>query len=208
MRKDEFESAAKIAVSDRIFGQLDAFVREIVRWNSAINLVATSQIGLIWPRHVVDSAQLIHYAGQAPRIWADIGSGAGFPGMVIAILAEGLMPACRVHLIESDKRKSAFLAHVSRQLAPGCTVHARASAVIPPIGADVVSARALAPLDRLLGIAAPHLAPEGRGLFLKGQRHGEEVAKARLAWNFALEAHPSLTDPRAVVLEIGNLRSV
>lgn len=208
MRKDEFESAAQIAVSDRTFGQLDTFVCEILRWNRAINLVATSQAGLIWPRHVIDSAQLIKHVGVGPTTWADIGSGAGFPGMVIAILAKEMWPNCRVHLIESDKRKSAFLAHVSRQLALGCTVHAEESARVAPLGADVVSARALAPLDRLLGIALRHLAPQGQGLFLKGQRHGDEVAAARQAWNFTLEVHSSLTDSAAVILKIGSLRSV
>jgi 16S rRNA (guanine527-N7)-methyltransferase len=208
MTRDEFETAARISVSDGTFGRLEAFAREVIAWNRAINLVAPSQIGLLWPRHIVDSAQLIHHAGSAPRIWADIGSGAGFPGMVIAILAGELMPRCRVHLVEVDQRKSAFLAHVARQTATACTVHAEESGQVGPIGADVVSARALAPLDRLIGMAARHLAPGGRALLLKGARHGAEIAAARSVWNFTLKVHPSLTDPDAVVLEIGSPRRV
>jgi 16S rRNA (guanine527-N7)-methyltransferase len=208
MTREEFEAAARISVSDMTFGRLEAFAREAIAWNRAINLVAPSQIGLLWPRHVVDSAQLIHFAGEAPRVWADIGTGGGFPGMVIAILAAELLPGCHVHLIEVDQRKSAFLAHVARQMALGCTVHAEESGRVGPIGADVVSARALAPLDRLIGLAARHLAPGGRALLLKGARHGAEIAAARAVWDFSLKVHPSLTDPDAVILEIGSPRHV
>ncbi len=154
---------------------------------------------------MLDSAQLWSLAPPATR-WLDIGSGAGFPGLVIATLAAELAPGLEVVLVESDERKAAFLTAAARAAGLTPKVHARRIEAIPPVGADIVSARALAPLPRLLSLAAPHVARGGTLLLPKGRSWRKELTDARALWQMESLICPSQTDPDAVILKIGALR--
>ena len=167
----------------------------------------------IWRRHVLDSAQLFPLLPDSSRgklVVVDLGSGAGFPGLVLAIMASGAGRAAAFHLVESDQRKAAFLAEVARQtgVAAGLRIHATrierlVPGAIPP--ADVVTARALAPLDKLLGLAAPLLAPDGCCLFLKGAGVEGELTAAAKTWKMRATRHASRSDPSGTVLKIEGL---
>lgn len=194
--------------SDVVLRRLDVHIALLRKWNGAINLVSPSTLAEPWSRHVYDSVQLFDHRGNDCGHWADLGSGAGFPGMVVGLLAKDLAPEMRVTLVESDKRKAEFLRTVSRETdVPVSVLDARIE-TLPPLGADVVSARALAPLPVLCGYAERHLAPHGRALFLKGARASEEALLARESWQFQLETLPSATDPQAAILMLTDLRHV
>ena len=183
---------------------LEALLR---KWNPAINLVSQSTLSEVWTRHFLDSAQLLQMTGPSPQHWGDLGSGGGFPGLVVGILALEQAPDMRLTLVESDKRKAAFLLNAVRELQISATVAAVRIEALDPLGVEVLSARALAPLDVLLGFAKRHLLPEGVALFPKGKSWREEVALARQSWSFECEQKPSATDPDSVVLKIKGLQS-
>jgi 16S rRNA (guanine527-N7)-methyltransferase len=197
--------AAEFSVSHETLGQLELYARLLGQWQKAVNLVAPNTLPDLWQRHMADSAQLLRYAPPDPRVWVDIGSGGGFPGLVVAILLAN-QKECSVHLVESNSRKCAFLAEVVRQTGVRAQVHnariadAARSGMIPH--ASVVSARALAPLDALLELALPFMGDASAGLFLKGREAASEVVHARRRWVFELETHPSLTGPDSQVLII------
>ena len=173
-------------------------------WNSRMNLVGPSALPAFWQRHAWDSAQLLHVE-QAARVWADIGSGAGFPGVVLAILLKGREGAA-VHLIESVAKRVRFLEAAATELAlPVVIHHARAEEVAPPASLDVVTARACAPLGRLFGYARQLFRPGVKGLFLKGREVEAELADARREWTFRSERIASRSDPSGVVLRIQGL---
>lgn len=218
--------AAAFDVSRETIARLTTYESLLRQWQKAVNLVAPSTLDEIWHRHFADSAQLLPLAPTA-RTWVDLGSGAGFPGLVIAILladspspgpsrgegtcAEPSLP--RVTLIESNARKCAFLREVVRQTGiRACvsvdilstrieTAATQASLQAP----DVVSARALAPLDKLLGLAAALFTPVTVGLFLKGRDVAAELEAAKKAWNFNAELVPSRTDRDGRIVVVRNL---
>jgi len=198
--------AAGRPVSRETIARLEAYEALLHRWSPRINLVAASTLAEARTRHFADSAQLIDLAPPEAGLWADLGSGAGFPGLVIAVLAAEERPGMKVTLVESDARKAAFLAAVLRETGVAANVLTARAEDIAPLGADVVSARALAPLPHLLSLAVRHLAPGGVCLFPKGAGHGAELARARESWSFDLRTHPSRTDPQGVVLEIRSPR--
>lgn len=175
-------------------------------WTRRINLVAPSTLGDPWLRHVRDSAQLLPMVPSTARHLTDLGTGGGFPGLTCAIIAAEQRPNLHVTLVESDHRKSAFLAYVVGDLALK-NVHLRTARAetLAPAEADVLTARAFAPLPRLLDLAVPHLASGGHLLLLKGERWREEVFEARNDWTFTLTTTPSITNPSAAVLDIGAL---
>lgn len=150
---------------------------------------------------MLDSAQLLELLPPPPtgraRVIADLGSGAGFPGLVLAILGAG-----EVHLIESDARKAAFLREAARAAAAEAAVHHGRIEALAPVAADVVTARALAPLADLVALAVPWLAPGGVCLFLKGRGAERELTAARKAWKMRAERIPSRTDPAGVILRL------
>ncbi len=203
---DEGRSAvlAALDVSRETVERLDRLVAALRKWNPVINLVARPSLDTVWVRHILDSAQLLDLAPDG-RSWADLGAGAGFPGLVVAILAAERRPGLRVTLVESDGRKAAFLAEAARLAGVAVEMVAARIEDVPPLGADLVSARALAPLTTLLAHAERHLAAGGIALFPKGARHAEEVAEALERWRFSVHKHPSATDPDAVVLCIGDI---
>ena len=181
------------------------------KWQKTINLVAPSTLDAFWGRHVWDSAQLVPYAPATACHWVDLGSGGGFPGLVLAILLRD-RPGFRMHLIESDRRKAAFLREVARATEAPATVHAlrieEAGDQRELVGPDVITARAFAPLARLFNLSERLWAPRTQGLFLKGQRVEEELTEARKYWRLTVNVHPSLADPQGVVLDVRDLSRV
>jgi 16S rRNA (guanine527-N7)-methyltransferase len=184
---------------DQAFHRLEALLGAA---NEQMNLVGASTLAHFWTRHVIDSAQLLWLAPEA-RVWADIGSGAGFPGLVLGILLRSRAGA-QVHLIESTAKRCRFLHAVVADLDLPCTVH-QARAETLRLDVEIVTARACAPLDRLLGYAQPFFARGARGLFLKGEGIDGEISDARGHWRFDAEVGMSLSDPRGRILSIGRL---
>jgi 16S rRNA (guanine527-N7)-methyltransferase len=178
------------------------------KWNRSINLVAQSTAGDVWERHILDSAQLARIEPNALN-WVDIGSGGGFPGLVIAfLLAE--RDGANIVLVESSRKKASFLQTVVGQFQlPARVVALRieeSHAVVS--AAQIVTARALAPLPALLDLSAPWLMAGARGLFHKGRDYRAEVKESVNRWAFDLVEHPSVTDPHGVILDLSNLRPV
>lgn len=192
-------------VSRETLSRLDLYTDLLRTWNPKINLVARSTMDSAWSRHVLDSAQAFPLIPPEARTLVDLGSGGGFPGMVFAILAADALPELRVTLVESDQRKAAFLAAVARQTGVSVGVVAERIEALAPVGADVVSARALAPLNDLLSYAQRHMAPDGTAIFLKGSNHQKEIDDALANWRFSVQKTPSTTDPSAVILTVGGL---
>jgi len=176
------------------------------KWNSRINLVAKHEAAQFWHRHAYDSWQLNEYL---PKDWtrlADFGSGGGFPGLSLGIYAKQ-RGAGEVHLVESVGKKTSFLKTVTRELSLPVTVHSARIEALPPLKADVLTARAFAPLPKLFAYAAPHIT-EGAALLLpKGETADKEVETAREDWQFDLERFKSKTDPDATILRVTNLKA-
>lgn len=184
------------------FASLSALV---AKWNPAINLVSKTTIESIDVRHIEDSAQLHRIIPDFDN-WLDLGSGGGFPALVIAIIAKTQNPLAKVTMVESDQRKCEFLRHVSRTLDLNTVVKNERIEMLEPQNADVISARALAPLDKLCDFYDIHRRKGGRALFPKGGRYLEEVSAATARWDIKYTAHPSITDEDAVVLELRDVR--
>jgi 16S rRNA (guanine527-N7)-methyltransferase len=202
---DRTDFAALTGANAAQMGDLEAFRRFLRDWNGRMNLVSEASLEDFWRRHALDSAQLIAAAPDA-RVWVDIGAGAGFPGVVLAIFLKGVA-AAKVHLVESREKRCAFLRAVVDELRLPAEVHcARAEDLA--IEADVVTARAVAPLVRLLGFARPYFARGAVGLFLKGKGADAEIAEARKTWRFALRVLPSQSDPSGRILEVSGLAHV
>lgn len=189
-----------IDVSRETMADLQGFVALVLKWTPKINLISASSESMIWDRHIVDSVQIYRYAPDDVRLWLDIGSGGGFPGIVAAILGKARHPDAQFVLIESDQRKVVFLRTAIRDLGLAASVHADRIEDVPPIGADVVSARALGSLPVLLPLVARHMNPAGVAILHKGRQASSEIDEARQNWRFELEEKPSLTDPDARLL--------
>lgn len=188
--------------------RLEAYLELLKQWNPKINLVAPGTLAQAWQRHIIDSAQIYRHMPSDANTWTDLGSGGGFPGLVVAILAQEKHPDLVLTLVESDARKSAFLRAVARTTAVKVTVKTERIETIPALSQDVVSARALAPLPLLLGYVHQHLAPGGMALLMKGASWKKELADAEATWRFSCVPHKSETDPNAVILEVGDLEHV
>jgi len=176
------------------------------KWNPRINLVAASTLGSLEERHIADSAALWPLVPVHARGLADLGSGGGFPGLVLAVLAASRRPGLRIDLVESDARKVAFLTVARNDLGlDNTTIHHCRIEDCAPLGADVVTARALAPLGSLMRLAKRHLTPDGICLFPKGRNWREEVEAARGEWHFSIDTHPAAVDGEGVILQITEL---
>lgn len=181
--------------------RLQDYADLVRKWNPRINLVASATLDDFEERHVRDSLQLADLADVRQGEWVDLGSGGGLPGLVIAI-AYADRPV-RVTLVESDQRKAAFLRAAVRQLGLSNTrILSQRIEATPPLGADHLSARALAPLPKLLGLVKRHLRPDGVAWLMKGRNWREEHVEADKDWQFDLTAFPSKTDPEAAILKI------
>jgi 16S rRNA (guanine527-N7)-methyltransferase len=228
--------ALGINVSRETLQRLEIYAALLVKWQAKINLVGPATLPDLWRRHFLDSAQLLPLLNPLPQtggglgrgkpehspsepslasptptrpqggrggILVDLGSGAGFPGLVLAIMTEW-----RVHLLDSDQRKCAFL----RQVALDCgaldrvTIHAKRIEQVTGVAADVVTARACAPLGELLELAEPFIGEKGTGLFLKGAQAEEELTQAQRRWTMRLDRRESISDPAGVILIVRHLQ--
>jgi 16S rRNA (guanine527-N7)-methyltransferase len=187
--------AAVANVSRETLARLDAYAGLLVRWSQRINLVAASTLADSWRRHFLDSAQLFSHIPAGARGLIDLGSGAGFPGLVLAIMG---VPG--VELVEADARKCAFLREAARIAAAPVTIHNARIEALPPHPVDVVTARGCAPLDRLLVLAQRFVAPETLCLFPKGEQAAQELDAAAQAWEMDVTCHDSCTDARGIIL--------
>ena len=178
---------------------LTAYLALLEKWQAKINLVSSSTLPDAWRRHVLDSAQLAPIVSRETDtpVIADLGSGAGFPGMVLAVLGVGAL-----HLVESDGRKAAFLNEVRRTTGAKAVVHAARIEDYTGPAPDIVISRALAPLDKLLGYASRIAKPDARAVFLKGRQWRDELTAARTAWHIEVDHYPSVADPDGVILDI------
>jgi 16S rRNA (guanine527-N7)-methyltransferase len=175
--------------------RLEAYAGLLVRWSARINLVGANTLGDLWRRHFLDSAQLLGYVPPGMRSLIDLGSGAGFPGLVLAISG---VPG--VELIEADARKCAFLREAARIADAPLVIRNTRIESVPPRVVDVVTARGCAPLDRLLILARPFIGPDTLCLFPKGERAAQELTAARQAWTMDATCHDSCSDPWGVIL--------
>lgn len=199
MSNDKERALALFPVSRETEHLLEIYANTLLDWQRVKNLVGRSTLDQIWTRHIADSAQLLKFVPQDATHWVDLGSGAGFPGIVMAILLRD-RPGMEVHLVESDGRKAAFLRAAARATGAPVYVHnGRIEAVLPalPGPVDVVSARALAPLPDLLHMSHDLLAAGALGIFPKGQDLESELTNHT---KYSINIFPSLTDPRASVV--------
>jgi 16S rRNA (guanine527-N7)-methyltransferase len=205
MMRAEERVVGGVDVSRETLDTLKAFENQVRRWNAAINLVSKNSLDDLWSRHIADSAQIFRACPTIATTWVDLGSGGGFPGLVVAILAREAKPELNVTLVEADVRKATFLRQASQALGLNVTVLSARIESLSPQKADVLSARALASLSELLSYAESHLQPDGTAIFPKGARYAEELAQAREAWDFDVEAIPSASDKDAAVLVVRNI---
>lgn len=194
-------------VSRESLAPLEIYVSLLLTWQRRINLIGPSTVDQIWQRHVGDALQLISLMGPEVRAVADLGSGAGLPGLAVAIVT-----GAHAHLYESNGKKAAFLREAIRHTRATATVHhMRIESVrddLAPPKVDVVLARALAPLSQLLEYAAPFMETGATGLFHKGREVEAELTAAAQRWNLLYKKHPSMTDSQGVILEVKEARRV
>ena len=208
MSPEEFRQ--ETGVSRETLARLEDYADLLIRWTRAVNLVSRESLADLWRRHMLDSAQLLPLLPEVPddrrRVVLDLGSGAGFPGMVLSILGAG-----ELHLVESNQRKVMFLREVARETGSDAHIHGVRVEQLPRFSVDAVTARAMAPLERLLEYGAPFIDPArasngerpARALFLKGRRVEEELTKAGKLWKMDVERVPSRSDPSGTILVIG-----
>jgi 16S rRNA (guanine527-N7)-methyltransferase len=184
-------------VSRETLSRLEAYAALLTQWSTRINLVGRDTLPDLWRRHMLDSAQLRPLVPDSTRCLIDLGSGAGFPGLVLAILG-----VSGIELVEADTRRCAFLREAARITEVQVAIRACRIQAVPPHPVDVVTARACAPLDRLLDLAEPFLGPATLCLFPKGERFEEELTRAREGWTMSVSVERSLSDRRGVILRL------
>ncbi len=203
---DDF--AARFDVSRETLSRLQTYHALLLKWNRSINLVSRKTLQETWTRHFVDSAQAYSVASGEKRTWVDLGSGGGFPGLVVAIMAHELSPNMEITCIESDQRKAAFLNTVIRETGIRASVLTSRIEEAPPQNADIVSARALASLRVLLEFSERHLKAGGEAVFLKGAAYQKEVTEALEMFTFKQDTYPSATSSEATIVRIGDIQRV
>lgn len=197
MLSGEADFSQNIRVSRETLDRLRCYVALLEKWNRRINLVAPATLPAVWTRHLLDSAQLFTLIPPDTRTLIDLGSGAGLPGLILAIL--GLTD---VHLVEADTRKAVFLREAARLTGTEVTVHPYRIEAMPLQPADVVTARALAPLPALLEYAARFLRPGGACYFLKGAAVSSELTEAQKSWHMAASLIPSRSEAAGVIVKL------
>jgi 16S rRNA (guanine527-N7)-methyltransferase len=203
MEITDAESFARAAAATpQQLADLARFRELLADWNERMNLVGPATLEVFWSRHAWDSAQLLKLAPEA-LVWADLGAGAGLPGLVLAILGKG-RAGFHVHLVESMAKRCRFLSEVVAELGLPATVHNERAENLQ-LAVDIVTARACAPLSRLLGYARPYLKAGALGLFLKGQDVAAELDDASKSWDFEADTVPSLSDPRGQIVRVRRL---
>ena len=204
--RDILEEMLDRPVSRETVDKLHAFHALVLKWTKVINLISKGTYDQIWQRHILDSAQVLKHS-QTTGPWIDLGSGGGFPGLVVVILAQEQSPR-PMTLIESDMRKSAFLLSAARELDLDVTVTAARIEDYEGPKATTVSARALADLPTLIDLSVPLLLDGGEMLFLKGQTWPQELTKARESWTLEVESLTSKTSADSALLRIGKCHRV
>lgn len=198
--EEESRALVRASVDEATFQAIETFVRCCQRWAAVKNLVSEADRARLWSRHVLDSLQLVPL-GQG-RNFIDLGSGAGFPGLVVALAR----PETAMTLVESSRKKAAFLVRAAAECGVALRVEPRRAESLTRATFDTVSARAVAPLDRLLELTERFWGAATVGLFPKGRDAALEVASARQRFSFSVVHHPSRTDPEGAVLAITELR--
>lgn len=198
---------AGLNVSRETFDKLRAFANLVEKWTIKINLISKPSIPTIWDRHIVDSAQIFNAAPSSGH-WVDLGSGGGFPGVVVGILTQGTATPHQITLVESDQRKSVFLRTAARELDLDVCVRSERIEAIDALNADVLSARALSDLKTLLSFANRHMNVGGTALFPKGAQWQKEDQDARETWSYACEVIRSITNAEAAILKIKDISLV
>ena len=191
-------------VSRETFSLMEQYVALLLKWNKSINLIGASTENEIWDRHILDAWQIVQYLPSIktkPRL-LDMGSGAGLPGMILAMLGYELV------MVESDERKCVFLKETIRVLGLHAQVNNCRMEVLDMGKFDIITARALAPLSQLLTYAFPHMGINGQCIFPKGQTYSMEIVDARKQWQFSDMVHPSQCHPKSVILQLSNISSV
>ncbi len=195
--------ADSTGVSRETLERLDAYVGLLAKWQQRINLVSASSLADVWRRHILDSGQIIDYLPAKPGRVLDLGSGAGFPGLVLTILGvDG------VELVESDGRKCAFLAEAARISGVSVIIHNQRIEALEAAPADVITARACAPLVELLSYAVRFWGSDTMIIALKGAHVDDELTSATKCWRMSVDRHSSRSDPNGTVLCLGNLDRV
>ena len=195
-------------VSRETFLRLKEYEKLLFKWNAKINLVSRSTLDNFWNRHVLDSAQFLSSVGEKAGKWVDLGSGGGLPGLVVAILSDEIEPVNKLFLVEADARKAVFLKTVCRELGLKVEVYNNRIEELPSISANIVSARALAPLKTLCLYAKNHLEKDGVAIFAKGENWKAELVEAQKKWIFSYEAVKSTLHEGSVVLVLRGIKSV
>lgn len=207
MAAPAFENLAKFGVSRESFERLLIFERLLLTWQAQINLVSDSSLPDLWNRHIIDSVQLLPLIPKTTVAIADLGSGGGFPGLILAATQ-----SAEVHFYEANAKKTAFLNEALRQMKIGGSVHRlRLESMSEPVGmpdVQLVTARAFAPLSVLLGLAEPFMRRGACALFHKGQEYNTELIQAAKSWKISYDSHPSVTDSQSVILEIKEIAHV
>ena len=196
---------ALTGATDEQIADLETFIERLAEANAVMNLIGPDTLPDVWNRHIWDSAQLLELAPEA-RTWADLGAGAGLPGVVLAILLKG-RPEAHVWLIDSLGKRCRFLQEIVDELAlPATVINGRAEE--QTLKVDVVTARAVAPMEKLLAYAQPYLQRGAQGLFLKGEKAEAELIEARKVWHFESDLSVSRSDPRGRIVSVRSLRRV
>jgi 16S rRNA (guanine527-N7)-methyltransferase len=199
---DAASFAAAAGASPQAIADLERYRSYLIEWNEKMNLVGPATLDIFWSRHAWDSAQILPLAPDA-LTWADLGTGAGLPGIVLAILGKD-RPDFHVHLVDSLAKRCRFLSEVVTGLSLPAAVH-NSRAEDLSLTVDIVTARACAPLSRLLGYAQPYLKRGAQALFLKGQDVASELEDAARIWDFDADVSPSLSDARGRIVRIRRL---
>jgi 16S rRNA (guanine527-N7)-methyltransferase len=199
---DAASFAAAANAGPQAIADLERYRSYLVEWNEKMNLVGPATLDIYWSRHAWDSAQILPLAPDA-LTWADLGTGAGLPGIVLAILGKD-RPGFHVHLVDSLTKRCRFLTEVVNGLELPATVH-NSRAEDLSLTVDIVTARACAPLSRLMGYAQPYFKRGATALFLKGQDVASELEDAAKTWDFEADVSPSLSDPRGQIVRVRRL---
>lgn len=200
---DSHDFVNALNVSRETMERLEAYAEILIKWQPSVGLIGKSSIPDLWRRHFLDCAQLAIHAPTGANVWIDIGSGAGLPGMVLSILDVGA-----VHLVESNSRKCEFLREVKRRTAATAIIHAARIEDLDPWPVDIITARAVAPLSKLLEYSQAFISPGTHCLFLKGQHVENELNEAAKYWNMEVKRITSIADPGGTILHITKVSHV
>ena len=177
--------------------KLDCYVQLLIKWQARINLISSKTLPEIWHRHILDSAQLVSYLPKTPSMILDMGSGAGLPGIILAILTRH-----QLHLVESDSRKIAFMRTALRETGTSAILHEQRMEAVPALRPDVITARALAPLSQLITLASGQHHEKIEYLFLKGREAKQELTALPACPKMEAECLPSMTDSQASIIRL------